>query len=408
MKNILGVFLLIAAGVFPQQISHEVRVINIEVPVRVFAGDKFVDHLKLDDFEVLEDGVPQKIEAVYLVKKTAIERKEEKAVESKDGKTINLPDTSRYFYLLFSLSEYDPKIPEALSYFFKNVLRSGDHLFIITPRAVYDMKREAIGTVSIETTVDRLKKILRKDIQIGNSAYRAVLNDLKRMASLGGIEKGTADKIWDAEEEFSAYGSGDIKEYFQKYRSDAAILENLRPLKEEKLLQFAESLKKINGRKIVIIFYQKESVPIMRWSYTMALENDPVIKLFLTDLYDQFNRATIINVPRLKEAFAGSSVTLYFSYLSNSASDLHLNQVAEHTEDVFKSFDEVAKATGGATSSSANTAYLMQQASQAADNYYLLYYSPKDKTVDRKYRAITVRVKSGNYRVAHLAGYVAK
>jgi VWFA-related protein len=408
MKNILGVFFFIAAGAGLPQISHEVRVINVEVPVRVFAGDKFADYLKLNDFEVLEDGVPQKIDALYLVRKTAVERKDVPAVEPKVGEIVNLPDTSRYFYLIFSLADYDQKIPEALSYFFKSVLRSGDHLFIITPRAVYDMKKEAIGTVSIEATVDRLKKIIRNDIRIGNNAYRAVISDLKRMVQVGGIEKATDDKIWDAEEEFTAYGSGDIREYFQKLRSDVTILENLRPLKEEKLLQFAESLKKINGRKLVIIFYQKETVPIMRWSYLMTIEDDPVIKLYITDLFDQFNRAAMMDVPRLKQAFSDSTISLYFSYLTNSESDLHLNQMAEHTEDVFRSFDAVAKATGGTTSSSANTAFLMLQAAQAADNYYLLYYSPKNKTVDQKFRSITVRVKSGNYRIAHLEGYFAK
>ena len=186
------------------------------------------------------------------------------------------------------------------------------------------------------------------------------------------------------------------------------LLENLRPLKEEKLLQFAASLKKIKGRKIVFIFYQKETVPIMRWSYLMTIEDDPVIKLYITDLFDQFNRAAMMDVPRLKAAFSDSTISLYFSYLTNSESDLHLNQMAEHTEDVFRSFDTVAKATGGTTSSSANTAFLMRQVSQAADNYYLLYYSPKDKTVDRKFRSITVRVKSGNYRIAHLGGYFTK
>jgi hypothetical protein len=243
---------------------------------------------------------------------------------------------------------------------------------------------------------------------MGNSAYRSVLNDLKRMVQVGGIEKGTEDKLWEAEEEFSAYGSGDIREYFQKLQSDVTLLENLRPLKEEKLLQFAESLKKIVGRKIVIIFYQKETVPIMRWSFLMTIDNDPFIKIYLTDLFDQFNRAAIIDVPRLKAAFSDSSISLYFSYLTSSAGDGHINQVAEHTEDVFNSFDEVAKATGGATSTSANTAFLMKQATQAAENYYLLYYSPKNKTADQKFRTITVRVKSGDYRIAHMAGYVAK
>lgn len=407
MKKILVGFLLIAAAAFPQQLSHEVRVINIEVPVRVFQGDQFVDHLKLDDFEVLEDGVPQKIEAVYLIKKTTIERGEAKSA-AKDPKAAFEPETSRYFYLLFSLYEYNSKIPEALRYFFKNVLKSEDHLFVVTPRAVYDMKKEAIGNVSIEKAVDQLTKILRKDIQIGDAAYRSVLNDLKRMAQIGGIEKGTADKTWEGEEEFTAYGSGGLDEYLQKYRSDVDALESFRTLDQIKLIKFAESLKKITGRKIVNIFYQKEFVPVLNKNFLTLFEGNISIGPLIKDLFDLFNRAAQIDVNRLKEAFSDPGISVYFSYLTKLASDMPTTNIAEHSEDVFKSFDEIAKATGGFTSSSSNPEYLMRQASQAAENYYLLYYSPKEKTPDGKFRAITVRIKSGNYRLAHLAGYFAK
>ena len=47
-------------------------------PVRVFEGDEFVDNLTIDDFEVLEDGILQRTEAVYLIKKRTVERREEK------------------------------------------------------------------------------------------------------------------------------------------------------------------------------------------------------------------------------------------------------------------------------------------------------------------------------------------
>ena len=59
---------------FAQEITHETLVINIEVPVRVFKSGEFVDNLTIDDFEVYEDGILQQIEAVYLIKKKAIER----------------------------------------------------------------------------------------------------------------------------------------------------------------------------------------------------------------------------------------------------------------------------------------------------------------------------------------------
>ncbi len=51
----------------PQQPRHESVVVNIEVPVRVLRKDVFVDGLTLADFEVLENGVPQQVEAVAVV-----------------------------------------------------------------------------------------------------------------------------------------------------------------------------------------------------------------------------------------------------------------------------------------------------------------------------------------------------
>jgi VWFA-related protein len=406
MNRIWTAFLF-AAAALPQHITHEVRVINIEVPVRVFEGERFVDHLKLDDFEVLEDGVPQKLEAVYLVRKTAVERGEAKSA-ALDEKPAFKPETARYFYLLFSLYEYNAKIPEALTYFFKNVLKPDDHLFIITPRSVYDMKKEAIGKVTLEKTVERLTKILRKDIQLGDAAYRAVLTDLKRMAAIGGIEKATGDKTFEGEDEFTAYGAGGMDEYFQKYRSDVETLEGLRAIDQNKLVKFADSLKKITGRKIVYLFYQKEFVPVLSKNFLATLENSVTLKPLINDLFEMFNRAARIDIGRIKEAFSDPTISVYFSYLTKLTSDLSISQVAEHSEDVFNSFDEIAKATGGATSSSTNPEYLMRQASQAAENYYLLYYSPKDKSTDGKFRTVTVRVKTGNYRLTHLAGYFAK
>ncbi|GAH52592.1 unnamed protein product [marine sediment metagenome] len=74
----LLVFPILSFVLFSQEVYEQVFVINIEVPIRVFKSGAFVDNLTLDDFEVYEDGKLQKIEAVYLVKKRTIERREEK------------------------------------------------------------------------------------------------------------------------------------------------------------------------------------------------------------------------------------------------------------------------------------------------------------------------------------------
>ncbi|MCK7540062.1 MAG: hypothetical protein MZV63_58710 [Marinilabiliales bacterium] len=45
-----------AAGLVAQDIQHETGTLNIEIPVRVFKGDAFVDGVTIADFEVYEDG----------------------------------------------------------------------------------------------------------------------------------------------------------------------------------------------------------------------------------------------------------------------------------------------------------------------------------------------------------------
>jgi hypothetical protein len=66
----------------------------------------------------------------------------------------------------------------------------------------------------------------------------------------------------------------------------------------------------------------------------------------------------------------------------------------------------MAEATGGFFDSSANPAPMFHNALQAAENYYLLYYSPrKVEETERAFRKIEVRVKKGGYRVLHRSGY---
>lgn len=59
-------FMAFAIILIAQKIQHEAITINVEVPVRVYKGDNFVDDLTINDFVVFEDGVLQRIEAVYI------------------------------------------------------------------------------------------------------------------------------------------------------------------------------------------------------------------------------------------------------------------------------------------------------------------------------------------------------
>ena len=139
MKKIIVISCLLLLNItfFPQEAFKEVSlVVNIEVPVRVYDGSRFMDDLTIKDFVLLEERVPQKIEAVYLIRKMAIERSEEK-------KRFD-PDTKRYFFLFFEIADYQPRIREGLEFFIENIFSPEDALYVTTPLKTYNMKERAL------------------------------------------------------------------------------------------------------------------------------------------------------------------------------------------------------------------------------------------------------------------------
>lgn len=157
-----------------QQVTEESIVINVEVPVRVFEKNAFVDNLTIDDFEILEDGVLQRVEAVYLVKKRSIERSEEIRRFS--------PETARSFFLFFELSEYDPKLGDALGYFIKNAISPEDELTIATPMKTYRLRGKALEIKSRDEIVKQLKGLIRRDTLLGASEYNNLLRSMEELA----------------------------------------------------------------------------------------------------------------------------------------------------------------------------------------------------------------------------------
>lgn len=378
-------------------LRHEVRVVNVEVPVRVYKGETFVNNLTLGDFEVLEDGIPQDVEAVYLIDKTTIARREESRPFS--------PETARSFYLLFVLYEYNPRIREAVGIFVNQVLRPDDRLFIVTPRTTYRMKPDLLAAAPKDKIADQLTGLIRKDILAGDLAYRSILSRLKRMS--GSKVRPIESQLIDPSD-LADMGFNSEEEFLMQLRADLAQLEDLRRIDEAQLFNFAEHLKTVGGQKHVFLFYQREFTPTLDKGRQLGYVNDPVLAQFSADLAGYHQKMSAVAVERLKKACADSQVTVSFLYLTTVPTDIGRDQMEERSWDVFQAFSGMAQATGGVVSSSSNTAALMERAAAAAESYYLLYYSPKDKTPDGKFRTIEVRTKPDGLRVVHLAGYTAR
>ncbi len=379
-KIILGITILaLMLSAVPQELQHEAVAVNIEIPVRVYQGDTFIDDLNMEDFLVYEDGELQPIEAVYLIKRTSIEREEKLAASQK----LFAPELNRQFILVFEVLRWLPRLAEALDYFFYYVYEPGDELIVTTPVTTYkltdqDIQKELKGRLS-----DELKEKLRRDINLGNMEYQSLIRD---MWSLEGIEGGDQVTVGSLQSDL--------------YRQ----LRDYKFFDETKMLQMSDYLKSLSGQKHVFLFYQKEQVPVPR-----GVGQSERLQFF--ELFKHIS----FDVERIKQVFSDSTISTHFLFLTtklNSPVDVESIDgqnlgYADISADIFSAFSEIATTTGGLVYGSANPYAAFRKASDASQNYYLVYYTPKAYTSDGGFRSIRVEIKGKKYKVLHRAGYLA-
>ncbi len=407
---------LLSLSIFPYQtrqrsLVETSMVINIEVPVRVFKGGEFVDGLKLEDFEVLEDGIPQKVEAVYLISKDTITRKEDKKKKYR-------PETERTFYLFFEVSEWHPRLGKAVDEFCQDVLLPKDKLIAVTPVKTYRLKEEGFALKSREEIAEELKGHIRKDAIIGDSEYRSALKDLEEIAkvlntNLAAIGDPANEATTRAMTDMGAsvMAGGDLDEIVTRYIAYLHRLESMRRVNELRIMDFAQLLKEEKGQKYVFLFYQREFVPTIDpkiiGSATTSIQNylGVDVNMLLADVTNHYNRDMGTDVERIKKAYADASTAVHFLFLTKPAPYIPGVYFQERSSDTFTPFFEMAKASGGFADSSANAEFLFKKAVEVSENYYLLYYSPKDYRGDGEFKTIKVRVKGKGYKVSHRLGY---
>jgi hypothetical protein len=397
-------FLLLDNLTSAQKLQEEAVAVNIEVPVRVFKEDTFIDNLTINDFEIFEDGVLQKIEAVYLINKTDIKR-EESELPRETARKVYSPKVARHFVMLFVVTDYLPKLGEAVDHFFDHVFFPEDSLTLITPLKTYKIRGDALKKLGKAEIARQMKSKLQKDIKLANTEYKQLVKEIENNY----IKRGA----------FEWVGS-DNKVIIRDFLEE---LENLRVVDEKRLLTFSEFLKNKEGQKNIFMFYQKEMLP----KYNPFLENyftsgnpaeNPAVVFEILELTSFYRREITFDVKKIKQIFSDSSTHIHFLFLTKTplqnldvtrmeALSHHHIRYEEQSEDIYNAFNEVAAATGGYVGSSQNTAAIFQKAVEASDNYYLLYYSPRDYKNDGKFKSIKVKVKGHSFRILHRAGYLA-
>ena len=402
MKKTLRAAFFAATGLallFSQERASGPEREPVSVAVRVTSHGQFVGTLGRADFEVLDDNVPQDITALYLCRKTAVERYE--------GATDFRPVLSRQFYVVFQISEFHPKFLEAFPYLIDQVLEPGDLLEIQTPIKSYTLSAKAWKVKARRAVAEEMAALVRRDTVQGNTLYNGLLKDLKKfIRRIGAANQMATD---ETDSDVSEIG---LEAMLAQYRMTLQKLDELRAVDPNKLITFARAAKAQPGRKHVLFVYQREFRPTITSStmnQLMSLYQDqPNILGDVQELFQFYHRETLLNRKMLSEVFADSGACLHFIYMNREPERVPGIVMREQSEDIFQAFSEIARATGGGADSSQNPAVSIKQALNESEAYYLLYYTPPAGAGRGQFRTIQVRTKGGDYSVAHRAGYFSK
>lgn len=369
----------------------------VPIVVRVFEGNRFVPDLSLKDFAIEESDLPVSSEALFLVRKSTIERRE--------GRADVQPDLSRRIVLLFQLTEYDNKISGALEFLFLKELLPTDTLEIQTPMHNYKLTAAALAAKPRDVLARELTGILRKDIIEGGMAYNSALRDLKRsVRQIGRVGRtGLSDTEGEVDDGTS------LEQQLMQYGEHLQQMESLRMVDENKLVSFAEGMKSLSGQKLVFFVYQREFRPEIspQTQDILVLNNQdrPDILAAVETLFSSYRRPINLNREPIIKAFADSGMYFNFLYMNREPERISGINMREQSEDVYKALSDAAEATGGVTDTSQNAAVSLASALMATESSYILYYTTSTAAPPGTFINLKVSVKGKDYRVVHRAGY---
>ncbi|MBE3125929.1 MAG: VWA domain-containing protein [Acidobacteria bacterium] len=407
--SLIGITLVASLAVPAGRTDQNTTVALIEVPVRVFDGTRFVDDLKLGDFEIYEDGYPIPPESLFLVKGRSIARRE--------GPETFQPNTSRTYYLMFQTVDWDPKLTDTVDHLFSSVLIAGDAMTLVTPTKPYALQKDALATKSSSQLSKAMQNILKKDILSGGGQYRDITRELVRLTrsigNVGAVGAGASDEIEREIDSESTMGFG-LEQQIDHYRNALMTMESLRLVDEKKLLAFANLLKTVPGRKTIFLFYAREYRPEINPKAIQALmslyQDNPTILGNLMDLFLLYKHETTFNSELVKKAFADAGIVFHFIFMERKSQRVFGAFMREQSEDIFPGFRDIAAATGGITEISQNPGASFARASAASADYYLLCYIPPASGAGSGFRTIQVKVNKPGaaYTVVNRLGYFAR
>ena len=371
----------------------------IEVDVRVFdKSGRFVTTLTRDDFEIVEEGAPQKVEAMFLVdaNRPAAAATPEAPAASSAAATATGPAAPQTWIFFFDLNH-------------------------LTPGGGFDRARKAVEDFIATRFKDGdLAGILAGDKMINNrltSVRKELLDAVKQVKPRSDARSRSLDltREWPRllSEEEAIQISRNEREAVQR-ATQRAITDD--PLREKE----ADMAVREKGRVMADNFHRaalSTMTSINGLASGLARIPGPKTVVFLSDGFVTQQVETTLRSVVGQTARAGARVYAIDVRGLNrfgNAGIIDQGQVTDEagafsgTDSYADGPNSLAVDTGGMMIRNENNiGRALATIADDAGTYYVLAYRPVNSTFDGKFRAIQVRVKGEGLRVRARRGYLA-
>ena len=381
--------------------TESVRVVNVEVPVRVFLKGSPVDGLTRSNFEVFEDGRPQEINGFFIRKKKINETKvPTNVIEQRT--TMK----SRYFVLVFKIIDYNKQLHKGLEYLFKNVFQESDQcLVFINDKSIFFKnltQREHVKAVMHRFLREESKKA-RQRMQ---NYLTKVEDEVKMLRFRFVLVPFTGEyivEVWRF-----------LKRYLVIWNEYSNIY--LKP-DLDNYFYFSRHLEKIKKEKWVINFYQIEKFPKLKQTGSMMeiirtmlssfqMSDDAeystmakALSKLLRNIDIEMHATRDFPADDISKLFMKVDATFHSILIPVNrqlfSEDLEYREVSSELE---SSLREITKRTGGSLLRTGDLESALGTIREKEDITYMLTYSPDDPD---KVGRIRVKVDNKKFRILY-------
>ena len=442
MKLTLSLFLIVLTAFCPvllraQEQDEVIRVRSNEVRLDVVVKDKKgrpIKDLKDTDFEVLEDGVPQKVESFRFVTREITPV----TSETKDNKTGTASVTAipgKRSTPTVTALVFDRLSPEArslarkagLAYAAEGMSNGGFTGVFGIDQSLRTVQNFTDDAQQIKDAVERVTGTVISGYQSGAGKVRdniersAALDQQTQSsaaaASAAGAARDSAGAAAAGAESGQAYVAQKLLEmenqmldHYERLERDQQGFATI-----NSLLAVISPMQNLPGRKTIIFFSEGLKMPPavqVKFSSVINAANRANVSIYSIDAAGLRTESGTEEAARELKSLAGASMAAQGRGSDRGASGPYLRSL-ERNEDLLR-FDprsglgSLSDLTGGFLIHDTNDLTAgMRRIDDDMNGYYFLTYVPQNKEYDGSFRRITVKVARSNVEVQSRQGYYA-